>query len=147
MRRMGIAAHRNNFDALRLAAALAVLVSHQFLFTGRPQPEVAPGVTLGILAGMVFFSISGYLVSASWRHDPCLGRFLIRRGLRIVPGLFAAWLLMAAIDVALPDGFTMNPVAEVNGSLWTIPFEVQCYLLFAAGAVLIRSPALMLALI
>lgn len=135
--------HRNNFDALRLIAALTVLVSHQFLFTGQDQPTPYSDIPLGQFGVYVFFSISGYLVSASWRRDPSLGRFLIRRALRIVPGLLVVMGVVEAVLMALGiESFTMNPVSEPNGSLWTIPIEVQCYLLFALGAVIVRRGAL-----
>ena len=59
---------RNNFDALRISAALAVLVSHAVPLTEGsriPQPLVvlSRGQTdLGSVAVLVFFVISGYLV-------------------------------------------------------------------------------------
>ncbi len=49
----------NNFDAVRILAALAVLVSHQYALTGRPEPVVRGADTLGGLGVLVFFSISG----------------------------------------------------------------------------------------
>lgn len=91
-------AHHNNFDALRLGAALLVLFSHQLFFLGRTQPKLE-GFTLGELAVMVFFVISGYLVAASWYRDPHLVRFLLRRFLRIWPALAAATLVIALAAV------------------------------------------------
>lgn len=78
----------NAFEVLRVIAALWVLFSHAFAFYGLPEPIVFSGHTN--VAVDVFFSISGYLVIQSWARDPNLGRFLLRRGLRIFPGLIVA---------------------------------------------------------
>lgn len=81
-----VRARSNNFDAIRLVAALLVLCSHQLFFLGIDNPTIA-GFTLGELAVMTFFVISGYLVADSWYRDPHLVRFLGRRFLRIWPAL------------------------------------------------------------
>lgn len=75
----------NNFDALRLAGALLVLVSHQFALAGRREP-FAFATTAGTLRVPIFFSISGFLVASSWQRDPHVGRFAIRRALRTLAG-------------------------------------------------------------
>ena len=148
--------HANNFDALRLAAAWLVMVSHQYFFLGRAQPTPL-GHTLGELAVMVFFTLSGYLVTESWYRDPHIVRFVLRRMLRIWPALAAATLLIALAGAALstlppgryfghdtvqfitrnlqlrqafhlPGVFDDMPGAAVNGSWWTIRLETKCYL-------------------
>ena len=151
----------NNFDALRLAAALLVIWGHQFPILGIPTPLIAHNEP-GALGVVMFFAISGYLVTLSWRADPHLGRFALRRGLRIWPGLTVAVLLCVLIlgplvtrlplpeyfsssgtlhyirnlwldtQFVLPGVFTGNPIVHsVNGPLWTIPLEVGCYIALA----------------
>lgn len=145
----------NNFDCLRLVAALAVLASHI-------SPIHGSGARFGALGAFgvfVFFSISGYLVSASWERDPSLGRFLTRRVLRVLPALvaaiaFAAFIigpaasrlslreyfshpqfftyvrsvLLFPVTFSLPAVFESNPLPNVvNGSLATLPIEVAMY--------------------
>lgn len=90
----------NNFDAVRLIAALLVLCSHQFYLLGRAQPTLA-GHTLGETAVMVFFILSGYLVAQSWYRDPHLMRFLLRRLLRLWPALAVGTLAIAAAGTLL----------------------------------------------
>ena len=85
----------NNFDGIRLLAALAVLVSHQFAVSGLPEPVFGSFISLGSSGVVVFFVISGYLVTRSWLNDPSLPRFAARRLLRIWPGLAAVTLLCA----------------------------------------------------
>lgn len=152
----------NNFDAIRLVAALCVLCSHQLFFLGLTNPTVA-GFTLGDLAVMVFFVISGFLVANSWYGDPHLVRFLLRRFLRIWPALAVATLVIALFAVLvthlpaheyfgkatwhfivrnlqlqvvydLPgvfEGSAPGAMSAVNGSWWSIPLEVKCYLYIA----------------
>jgi peptidoglycan/LPS O-acetylase OafA/YrhL len=74
--------------ALRLFAASLVLYGHSFVFLGLPEPLFLSSWTLGPLGVYIFFAISGYLVAQSWDRDPHIVRFLLRRSLRIFPGLF-----------------------------------------------------------
>ena len=59
----------NNFNLIRMAAALAVLVSHAFaLAIGKSAAEpfqALLGMTMGSIAVDVFFLTSGFLVTAS----------------------------------------------------------------------------------
>ncbi|MFT8095014.1 acyltransferase family protein, partial [Salmonella enterica] len=71
---VGTAARSNNFDALRLLAALLVIWSHQFAVMGLPGPQLLHNEP-GALGVVIFFAISGYLVTLSWLADPHLGRF------------------------------------------------------------------------
>lgn len=87
----------NNFDFVRLAAALAVLFSHQYALDNRPEPLMFHYQTLGGYAVMVFFAISGYLIANSWTHDPSIWRFAVRRLLRIWPGLICTVLLCGLV--------------------------------------------------
>ncbi|HEX7801853.1 MAG TPA: acyltransferase [Pseudoxanthomonas sp.] len=135
-------AQRNNFDALRLIAALMVVVSHQFALMDLPEPLLSDKCSLGGLGVAIFFAISGFLVTHSWVRDPDLGRFLARRYLRIVPALAVCipltWL---ATKLSGLSHFPGNPYAALNGSLWTIPWEVTCYLSLCGLSLLFRLRA------
>lgn len=154
--------HRNNFDGIRLLAACAVLVSHQFWIAGLSQPLTFGSMTLGSLAVLVFFAISGYLVAKSWTADPTLWRFAIRRFLRIWPAYIvvvaaaAAWVMttdprplattaawMFVYKHVFFQGFDWSffPTLHdprLNPPLWTIPYEIGCYVVFAGLAFLLR---------
>ena len=60
----------NNFNLIRMVAASAVLVSHTFPITlgsGAPEPfEALLDRSLGSLAVMIFFAISGFLIARSF---------------------------------------------------------------------------------
>ncbi len=137
---------RNNFDALRLAGALMVLISHQFALSGRSEPNIVEDHSLGNLGVLIFFSISGYLVTSSWLKDPHIFRFCARRTLRMLPALCVALpLTMAVIGALGLNGFPGNPRHLMNGSLWTIKYEVCCYVLLLLAGVVTRHFSLLLA--
>lgn len=82
---------KNNLDLIRLIAAVAVLVSHAWPITGgagTSEPlQILTGTTLGTYAVMVFFGLSGFLITASFQRDPDPWRFCVRRARRLWPGL------------------------------------------------------------
>jgi peptidoglycan/LPS O-acetylase OafA/YrhL len=83
----------NNFDLLRLVAAISVILSHAILLSENSQAHdplmlLTGGQTaLGVVGVFMFFTISGYLVTQSFDTTPSPLVFLAKRGLRIVPGL------------------------------------------------------------
>ena len=96
------AAHANNFDFLRQLAALLVLWSHQHALMGVAERNPLSFQTWGGLGVLMFFCISGYLVTQSWTQDPHALRFTLRRVLRIWPAL----LLVVLLTI-----FLLGPVA------------------------------------
>lgn len=82
----------NNFDLLRIVAAAGVLISHSFALVGDSEPNIG-GLTLGEVSILVFFGISGFLITQSWIYEPKLGTYGIKRVLRIYPALLAVLLL------------------------------------------------------
>ncbi|MEQ1696485.1 MAG: acyltransferase [Hyphomicrobiaceae bacterium] len=166
-----MAPDRNSFGVIRLAMALAVLVSHSFYFvTANPlsEPLVAiTGHSLGEHAVQVFFFLSGILVTQSILKSASVADFAAARALRIFPGLavcvLATALLLGPIvsslspaayfadgrliqyvtktlflttgAAPLPGTFLEVPAAGlVNMSLWTLKYEVLCYVALAVAA-------------
>jgi len=84
----------NSFDALRLGAAVLVLVSHSFALTAHGEPRIG-STSLGVVGVEIFFAISGFLVVRSWLGQPWLPAFLLKRTLRIMPALVVCVLLSA----------------------------------------------------
>ncbi len=166
-----LSADGNAFTALRWLLATSVMFSHGWdLTTGRAglDPSVAVlGLPVSGLAVLLFFTLSGFLVTGSLAKRG-VAEFAVARALRLVPGLWAmlllvtfglgAWLTTLPLDryladpqtwrflarnaslltaeYRLPGVFETLPIAGVNGSLWTIPQEVRCYVALALlGAV------------
>lgn len=157
----------NNFDLLRLIAAIAVIVGHAYAIS--PQPPYQDGVAQilhfdysGSLAVKFFFFLSGMLVTNSIISKPDAFQFLAKRAFRIFPGLLVCLLvavlivgplftklslsdyffnretwsylkknfLLMDIQWRLPGVFDKSQYG-LNGSLWTLPYEVLCYLYLA----------------
>jgi peptidoglycan/LPS O-acetylase OafA/YrhL len=104
------AAHRlNNFDTLRILAALAVVLAHSIPLTYGPAtldllwPASRHQATFGYLAIQVFFIISGYLITGSYLNsarpdsDLAARRFVRARFLRLVPALIVTLFVLAFI--------------------------------------------------
>jgi peptidoglycan/LPS O-acetylase OafA/YrhL len=154
----------NNFDLIRVFAAFQVLDEHAiatFKITAlhplMHALQFFPGVP-------IFFVVSGFLVSLSWSRAPSARQYALNRALRIFPGLWVclavsilialacgAWPSSAA-DLASwlaaqgtvfqfynPEFLRGLPTGGLNGSLWTIPVELQFYILLPVLAVFAKD--------
>jgi peptidoglycan/LPS O-acetylase OafA/YrhL len=162
------------FDVVRLVLCYMVLVWHCWVIgigSIRAGFDSPVWVVFNMMVPM-FFALSGFLVAgSSLRLAP--PAFLINRALRIFPALWVSVLLAALvvgpIMTTLPLGeyftdrqfftYLLNLVAipryllpgvfsgqVVNGALWTVPWEVLCYLVMATSMVLGLSKHVRLAL-
>jgi peptidoglycan/LPS O-acetylase OafA/YrhL len=105
----------NNFDLLRLVAAVSVIFSHAFLLSENSQDHeplmiLTGGQTiLGVVGVFVFFTISGYLVTQSFDTTGSPLVFLAKRALRVFPGLF---LCLAVCVFVIGPLVTGLPLAD-----------------------------------
>jgi len=169
----------NNFNLLRILATVAVLVSHSYpisLGPGTPEPlDLVLDMSLGTLAVLSFFAISGYFISQSFDNSGSVVDFGIARVLRIYPGLLAVLVLTAfalgpvftkadlmlyfsdrktllyiprnlllwPLQYELPGVFGDNAYpGAINGSLWTLAYEVACYVMVAVVGIFGLAPNL-----
>lgn len=163
----------NNFDLIRLVAAMQVAIVHSIETFGIRLPH--HDLTLQILECFpgvpIFFGVSGFLISASYFRSSTLSSFTRNRVLRIFPALwlclllsivlvtasgyfaanppplpqFAIWLVsqLTFIQFYNPDFLRGFGVGAINGSLWTIPVELQFYVLTPLfGLLLVKRPKL-----
>lgn len=106
----------NNFNLMRIIAAVCVLISHSFVITtGNPEMEPLKsqlGLSLGALSVDFFFVCSGFLVCGSYLHRRSILVFAKARALRIFPALFTMLLLttlFVGVFVSTYDaGFFLN---------------------------------------
>lgn len=96
----------NSLNALRLALAVLVIVSHSWPVGGWGADPGLGDLSLGHLAVAGFFAISGYLITQSRLRSP-LGSYLWRRFLRIFPGFWVCLLVTA---------FVFAPIAGMVGA-------------------------------
>jgi peptidoglycan/LPS O-acetylase OafA/YrhL len=156
--------HTNAFDFIRLFAAGLVVWSHQHALMGLPEPVVEVfQSSFGGVGVLIFFAISGYLNTLSVVRHKSMLTFLIRRGLRIYPGLAVCVLFTVTLGAFVVPNikpyFNYQLVSFIgknitlffgdkagvsegvfignsypnalNGSLWTLAYEVKMYVLLA----------------
>jgi peptidoglycan/LPS O-acetylase OafA/YrhL len=93
----------NNFDALRLIAALSVILSHAFFNAqGTEKNDPLNWLTgnqsmLGLAGVFVFFAVSGFLVTQSFEQTDSPLRYLVKRCLRIFPAYLVCLVLTAFV--------------------------------------------------
>lgn len=143
--------NNNNFDLLRILAATQVLALHTILHLHLTRPhgysvfEAFQGVPM-------FFAISGYLISASYERNAGLKNYFKNRFFRIYPALWFV-VILTVITASIVGGISflnthaivwffsqlagviytpafLKPygIGSYNGSLWTIPIELQFYI-------------------
>jgi peptidoglycan/LPS O-acetylase OafA/YrhL len=115
-------ARYENFDFLRLAAAVSVLFSHAFLIaegSQKNEPLVVlsgnQGI-LGLLGVFVFFTISGFLVTQSFERGRSPLRFLAARLLRIYPGLAVCLLVCVFVIGASVTTLPLGEYLQAAGT-------------------------------
>ena len=149
------------FNFLRLALALTIVFYHVLTADGYYGTAHGPVLWFFEYSLVpMFFALSGFLITASAQRLD-LANFLLNRALRIVPALavdilicafiigpavttlplgeyftdagFLAYLMniIGMVQLQLPGVFTSNPIQQVNGALWTIPWEITCYIIMA----------------
>jgi len=99
----------NTFNFVRLTAASLVIVGHAYPLLGHSGVPIFLYTPISSYAVKMFFAVSGFLIVASWSHDPHAVRFLIKRVLRISPALILVVVLSACV---LGPFVTRLPVAD-----------------------------------
>jgi peptidoglycan/LPS O-acetylase OafA/YrhL len=122
----------NNFDLLRLAAAVSVLVSHSFALTGHEEPLHEFGTTLGSVGVLVFFAVSGLLIHRSWDRDPSARDFWAKRALRLLPALATVSVLTALVIGPLATALPLGSYFT-QPETWLYPVRVTLLYPFGAG--------------
>ncbi len=89
---------KNNFNVLRLLAAVGVIITHSYALLGLPERDMLARLTHGLLSfsrlGVYcFFVMSGFLVAYSLQRSHGARAFFWNRFLRIFPGLAVVLML------------------------------------------------------
>jgi peptidoglycan/LPS O-acetylase OafA/YrhL len=154
-------------DGLRGLAALTIVLPHAWvLFAGVIQPRgwrntiVFDVRIYAVLAVQVFFVLSGFVIAFTLRDarvtPALLGRFLLRRSIRLDPPYAVSMLICLGMMAALGGWHTLPPARVVlahlfylqdllgfgepiNHICWTLCIEIQMYLFFCAAIGLIQA--------
>ena len=117
----------NNFNLIRLAAALSVIFSHSVAVLGLPSSREFffdhLGLSLAEMAVDVFFVTSGFLVAGSLVNRGDVVAFLWARALRIYP---AIWVMLVLTVFALAPALTALPLADYLTSPKTHEYFAKC---------------------
>jgi peptidoglycan/LPS O-acetylase OafA/YrhL len=130
-------------DLLRALAAIEVMVFHVWSRDGESLPPLDAVLVNGHLGVVVFFVLSGFLVTRPFVAGPVATLpYLVRRGARIIPAYVAALVGITLLsgDAMFPTHaaayltFTQNfdPDLLAMGPLgptWTLQLEMEFYLL------------------
>jgi peptidoglycan/LPS O-acetylase OafA/YrhL len=115
----------NNFNLLRMIAASAVLISHAYPISMGERAieplEYLLGMTLGTLAVITFFAISGFFISQSFDHRRSLVGFCIARILRIYPGLMVVLILTLLVLGPIFTSITQSAYFSDHATLLYLP--------------------------
>ena len=101
----------NILTVLRWSLATAVVFSHSFVLTGAgPDPsEAVMPFPVSRLAVLLFFTLSGFLVTGSLVKRG-VRQFAVARALRLFPGL---WVMLVVSAAAVALWFSAVPFAQV----------------------------------
>lgn len=161
------------FDQIRIAAATVVLLHHcrgvEYAdIRVDPLFQYSGGdIHFGFLAVLVFFTISGFLVTPGLLRSENMIDFASHRILRVFPALIVVVitsmaLLGPALTISSPASYFFDPnlyryaknvltltydylpgvmnsgghPVLINGALWTLHFEVLCYVTLALTSML-----------
>jgi peptidoglycan/LPS O-acetylase OafA/YrhL len=146
----------DGLDLLRGIAVGLVMLRHVL-------PDVFPGA--GVVGVVMFFALSGYLITGVLEKGSRLGDFYTRRALRLVPpllvlvaGVSLVTLVVNPLDDRDELGWTVlwaltwtgnlpfGHASDATFHLWTLATEEQFYLLWPAALLLFgRHRAILLA--
>src|ERR1700744_781318 len=112
---------KNNFDLIRLIAALAVMFGHSYVLQlpGRGHDPITQWFgreSCGSLGVFAFFLMSGILISASFDRQRSVPRFLALRVARIWPALAGCSLFAVFIVGPLFTSWAMNDYLVAAGT-------------------------------
>lgn len=143
----------NNFTIIHILGAIFVVIGHQYVLMGESCPALLGWAVHGIGVKMLFL-VSGYLIAMSYRRKHSRVEFLIKRLSRLYPAYIFCLLVTVSVFYFLTsspqtywisakhyfwNNLTMRPVfglegvladnimPSVNGSLWSLPVELFCY--------------------
>lgn len=159
LRHVALARHPRfpQLDGLRAGAAIAVFATHVALVAGFTSVHALGPLTARLNVGVaLFFLLSAFLLYRPWvaarldaRPKPELGRYALRRLVRILP---AYWMLLLVLGLALPDQapgalgsdwwvyfgltqvYSMQTILGGLGVAWSLSTEVAFYLALPALA-------------
>jgi peptidoglycan/LPS O-acetylase OafA/YrhL len=165
---MATISRENNFDLIRLFAAFQVVCWHslEHLNLSERLPALLREFISFFPGVPIFFTVSGFLIYASYDRNPFFVNYLKNRCLRIFPGLWFAFIVTFVILIVTgfispvilfsksvvlwvlsqitifqfytPEILRGFGVGAPNGSLWTLFIEFSFYLFLPVFFLVVR---------
>ena len=155
-----------SLDGLRAISIVLVLASHLDGTGGYPAQGVRALLgDFGHLGVQIFFVISGFLITLLLMQEQrsggiALGRFYLRRALRLAPAFIAfllammiatslSWAHLTLVDIVAAATYTVNYLphrAWEIGHLWSLSVEEQFYLIWPLALLRISARKRLMAL-
>lgn len=158
----------NAFDLIRYWAAISVMLGHyawkasDYSSQGRGFMDALATITTFFPGVVVLFSLSGYLVSASFERSKTRKEFFQKRVFRMYPELWVCtivnlivviilaselldrsiiiWLITQIFGIAnTPSCLSNFATGSVNGALWTIFTELQLYIVLGFIYIILKK--------
>ena len=148
---------RNCFDLLRYWAAISVMFVHYSIYAIRLSNNnldlirIIQKISTFFPGVVVLFSLSGFLITASFERSETKKQFFLKRVVRMYPELWGCtivnfivvfilankyfdksilvWLVTQVFGIAnTPACLATFATGSINGALWTIFTEIQLYI-------------------
>jgi peptidoglycan/LPS O-acetylase OafA/YrhL len=118
----------NSYDLLRLIMACLVVFTHSYALGGYGKELLVhlsrEKVSLGMISLLGFFTLSGFLVSASAARSKSLFSYFCKRARRIFPGFWVCLVVTAFVIAPAIWLVKGEPIAEFP---WTGPQSASSY--------------------
>lgn len=157
---------KNGFDILRYIAAIGVMMLHYSSYTIILSENLSEQsayimseirrIALLFPGVVILFTMSGFLVSASFERAKSRKEFFLRRFLRMYPELWICTIInLAVVCILVPElldrsiipwlgtqifGIANTPdclktfaTGSINGALWTVFTEIQLYIVLGVA--------------
>lgn len=147
---------KNSFDLMRYWAAICIMLAHFawqygiYVSESNTAINAIKSITTFFPGVVIFFSISGFLIAASYERSKSRKDFFVKRVARMYPELWICtlvnlivvcvlaynlldksiitWLLTQVVGIAnTPSCLDTFATGSINGALWTIFTEIQLY--------------------
>ncbi|WP_027229755.1 acyltransferase [Phyllobacterium sp. UNC302MFCol5.2] len=123
----------NNLNFLRFVAATIVVFGHSQALVGDVQTQVLRG-SIAPVGVMIFFAISGFLITDSWERRPSLITFFSSRCLRIFPALVIVTILSSLVLGALVTSLSPKDYFSNIGT-WEYFWNILLYVTYSLPGV------------
>lgn len=94
--------NKNAFDYIRMISAALIVVGHSIMHL---ELKNIPLISYIIWPGLfALFTISGFLIPASFEHSKNNGDYLMKRFFRLYPGLWCAFIISLGCVLVIGGG-------------------------------------------